>query len=197
MQTDLDERLGASAPPVTSADPWVRHEIASLVAATERSAAGRTRSTRTWVIGGISAALVLGGATAAVAATITPWGPVVKLANLTYETTLASGNTCETRLIVLPASVGTEGPLPSTVRADVAAAKQLAAQIDVGSLDIDAAHDYLVDNDMVSAGASADSTELMAYNQAVTTDLWRRIAADGINEKSISISSEVHCADDL
>ena len=199
MHPEFDERLSKAAAPTTSADPWVRHELAALVDSTERASLTKRGSKRKWVIGGITAALVLGGATAAVAATVVPWGPVVKLANLTYEVTLASGNVCETRLIVLPNSVGsgTDNDLPSTVRADVTATKTLAAQIDVAALDIDAAREYLVDNDMVSAASSNDVIELQAYNQAVSDELTRRMVAEGVNQESISSSSETHCASDL
>jgi hypothetical protein len=200
MHQDLDERLFTATPPITATDPRVRHELAKLVAESERVSVRRRRPVRKWVIGGTAAALVLGGATGTFAVTGAPWGAVVKLANLTYESTLASGNTCETRLVVLPNTSdgsGTVNDLPSTVREDTVDAKVLAAQIDVGALDIESARDYLSDHDMISSGTSEDAIELLAYNQAVTDELNRLMEAEGLNPTSVSARSEVHCAEDL
>lgn len=107
----LDELLDQSSPRTTAITPDVTQELHHLVGETRAVSRGRRRWSRP-VVAGLATVLVIGGGTAAAAASgmwTLPWAASDSIASFTY--TLPSGIECEQRV------GGVTGTVPAVIEA--------------------------------------------------------------------------------
>ncbi|WP_409048711.1 hypothetical protein AB2L57_18275 (plasmid) [Microbacterium sp. HA-8] len=128
----LDDLLSSSKPPVSALTPDIEDELArmSVMALTDqRRPRGHRHISRAAAVG-LCTALVLGGAGAAAAATLTGWPWWKQEPPAPFSYTLPSGAVCETRLVG-----NIQGPSPEISTATLA----YLASVDIFEvLDVDA-----------------------------------------------------------
>jgi len=195
----LDDLLASSAPRTSTLTPELEHELVAMSVDAEYEArpAGRLRRMPRAAVVGIAAVLVLGGAGAAAAATLSDWAPWATTPDASFTFTLPSGAVCEQRY----------GNVKGTDEV-TQAIREYMKQVDVLQLaDIDAELQRARADENVQVNAdgsqepggygtpyyNADSEYLQAVMQATSKVITTELDRQGIDYEGSSWEGEAHC----
>ena len=191
LDEQLDDRLRASAPPVSVRNSEMRRELDALVVAATPVRRQRRSMTRASLVAA-TAVGALGVGTAAAAAGLIPGWSVLT----------GSGQTCQVEIIATAPHVGDGEPDPTidaTEQAEaVSAARVFLEGFDYASIDRDAAISRWKATEETAIAAQADPAqrqpaltgddlEVTALTYEVTTRLKSHLAARGLDLRAVDL----------
>ncbi len=203
----LDRLLDASAPRIQVADEL---DATAMVRAAQREAVPRRKRRGYQVaLGAALAAVLVGGAGAAVAGTVFHWAPWAQDPDIVYAFTLPSGRECEVRVQVLVVThIGDGGALTSAVdpaltdhfrgidavsRVDMNSAIAEVRQLADANVVIQA-NGRLADVNRSQAVMSEDDVYAFAVNRGLGAVLHEEFDALGWSDQDWNTNMDLQCA---